>query len=353
MTDLSGRTPIEPGRAAASARPRPSPGGPPPTPRTRESRLARIGRGVAAMPVWRFGLAAVGSVALFVSVYAVFVLSRPGQQLENIALMGAQLRGAAAREESLTYLSQVTVLTFALALVGIAAVAFVRRRPGLGVVVAGVMGASTVVAEVLKDVLPRPELVSGPVWILRNDFPSGTATIAAALGVGALLVAPDRLRWIVLPIGAVFAAIIGQSTQITGWHRMSGAIGGVLLVMAFASAALFVVGRFGLVQPTALGRIHPKIRAAILAVPAVAFVIAVVALVMLVAFPLLQVPANADAVFLHTVFELLGFGFTILAFVVFASVIEPFSFGRSAAAARPATLEAALPEALLPDDEER
>jgi hypothetical protein len=287
-----------------------------------------------ASPTWRFGLAAAAAAALFAAVYGVFVLSRPGQRLENIALMGAQLRGDAARDESLAYLSQVTVLTFALALVGIAAIAFVRRRPGLGVLVAAVMGASTITAELLKDVLPRPVLLEGPAWILRNDFPSGTATVAAALGIGALLVAPDRLRWLVLPVGAIFAAIIGQSTQITGWHRMSGAIGGVLLVMAAAAAALFVLGRFGLVQRTSVGRVHPRLRAAILVLPAAALIIAIAALSLLVAFPLLQVPRDADAVFLHTVFELLGFGFTILAFVGFATVIEPFSFGRSAARGR-------------------
>jgi len=348
MTDASAPGPTDPGRAAtasSTSRPTPRAARRPRRDPVREGPLAVALRRIMASPTWRFGLAAAAAAALFAAVYGVFVLSRPGQRLENIALMGAQLRGDAARDESLAYLSQVTVLTFALALVGIAAIAFVRRRPGLGVLVAAVMGASTITAELLKDVLPRPALLEGPIWILRNDFPSGTATVAAALGIGALLVAPDRLRWLVLPVGAIFAAIIGQSTQITGWHRMSGAIGGVLLVLAFASAALLVLARIGLVQPTSLGRVHPRLRAAILLLPAVALVVAVSALTLLVAFPLLQVPENADAVFLHTVFELLGFGFTIAAFVVFASVIEPYSFGRSG---RPATAPAAGPPAAGP-----
>ncbi|HEU4919519.1 MAG TPA: phosphatase PAP2 family protein [Candidatus Limnocylindrales bacterium] len=332
MTDARSPGPTDPGPAATASSTSRAAAGTAGRPRRDAAAggplFAAIGR-ITVSASWRFGLAAAAAAALFGAVYGVFVLSLPGQRLENIALMGAQLRGAAAREESLTVLSQVTVLTFALALVGIAAIAFVRRRPGLGVLVAGVMGISTVVAELLKDVLPRPALVEGPIWILRNDFPSGTATVAAALGIGALLVSPDRLRWLVLPVGAIFAAIIGQSTQITGWHRMSGAIGGVLLVLAFASAALVVLARVGLVQPTSLGRVHPKLRAVILVLPAVALIVAVAALTLLVAFPLLQVPENADAVFLHTVFELLGFAFTIAAFVVFASVIEPYSFGRS------------------------
>ncbi len=288
-------------------------------------------RRIAESAAWRLSATAVASVVVFAAVYVVFVLSEQGRRLEDTALMGAQLRGAAVREESLAFLSQLTVLSYALAILGLVAVAFIRRRPGLGVLVAGVMGGATVVAEVLKDVLPRPETIAGPAWILRNDFPSGTATVAASLGIGALLVAPDRLRWVVLPLGAIFAAVIGQSTQITGWHRMSAAIGGVLLVIAAASAALLLLARIGLVHRSPWGRVHPRIHLALLVVPAAAFLIATSALLLLVAFPLLQTPRDAESVFLHTVSELFGFGFTIVAFVAFASVIEPFSFGRSAA----------------------
>lgn len=278
----------------------------------------------------RFGLAAAGSLGLFVLVYWGLVLSRPGQRLENLALMGAQLRGDAARETSLGVLSQVTVLSLALAIIGLVVVAAIRKRPGLGVLVAGIVGGSTALAEILKDVLPRPELVSGPAWILRNDFPSGTATVAAGLGIGALLVAPDRLRWVILPIGALFAAVIGQSTQITGWHRMSGAVGAVLLVMAVASAALVLLERIGHVHRSPWGRVDRRVRFALLVLPLAALAIAAALILMLVVFPVLQVPRDADSVFLHTVFELAGFGFTIVAFIGFGSLIEPFSLGRSA-----------------------
>lgn len=332
MRDADAADTAEPGTAEPGAQAEPPAEAPArPSAAARARLVRRIANRLASSPAWRFGLAAVGSAVLLVAMYAAFVLTRSGQRLENIGLIGAQLRGASVRAESLGYLAQLTVLTFALAILGLIAVAFVRRRPGLGVLVGAVMAGSVLLAEFLKGVLPRPELVSGPTWILRNDFPSGTATVAAAIGVGALLVAPDRLRWVVLPIGAAFAAVIGQSTQVTGWHRMSGALGGVLLVMSVASSALILLARVGLVQPTRRGRIHPTLRAAILVVPAGTLIISASALALLVAFPLLQVPANADAAFLHTVFELLGFGFTVLAFVLFASVIEPFSLGRSRA----------------------
>ncbi len=314
----------------------PSAPAPPPPPTTTAtttqrapSRVATAIDWLSARPAWRFGAAALGSAAFFGLLYWGFVLSRPGQRLENLALMGAQLRGDSAREASLGYLSQLTVLPFALAIIGLAVVAALRKRPGFGVLVAGIVGGSTLLAEILKEVLPRPELVAGPAWILRNDFPSGTATVAAALGIGALLVAPDRLRWVILPIGALFAAVIGQSTQISGWHRMSGAVGAVLLVVGVAAAALVLLDRIGHVHRSPWGRVDRRVRIALLALPLVAFAIAAALIIMLVAFPLLQTPRDADSVFLHTVFELAGFGFTILAFIAFATLIEPFSLGRS------------------------
>jgi membrane-associated phospholipid phosphatase len=315
MTGASEQTP---GSVEGAPRPRP------PAPR----RIDAAWRRLIATASRRFGLATIGATIVLVAIYAVFVLTEPGQRLENSALMGAQLRRDAVRDESLGYLSQVTIVSYAAAMFCLVAVAFLRRRLGLGALVGIAMGGSVVLAELLKELLPRPELVAGPAWILRNDFPSGHATIAASIGIGALLVAPDRLRWVVLPAGAVLAAVIGQSSQITGWHRMSSAAGGVVLVIAAACGALFLLARRGYVQPTERGRVHRRLRAAILVLPVLAFVVAAAALILLVAFPLLQAPRDADSVFLHTVFELLGFGFTIVAFVVFAGIIEPFSLGR-------------------------
>ena len=120
-------------------------------------------------------------------------------------------------------------MSFAFAIVFLFLIAIARRRFALGLLVVVVMSGSAAAAELLKVILPRPELVTGPAWILRNSFPSGSATIAAAIGAGLLLVSPDRIRWAVLVIAAALPATIGQATQITGWHRMSDAIGGVLL----------------------------------------------------------------------------------------------------------------------------
>ncbi|MEO5965715.1 MAG: hypothetical protein ABIR11_09645 [Candidatus Limnocylindrales bacterium] len=262
--------------------------------------------------------------------YAVFVLTVAGQRLENLGLEGAALRDQVDREGSLWSLSQLSMLSFGIAIMIVFGAALIRRRPGLGVLAAVVMIVSVALAEALKEILPRPELVTGPAWLLRNSFPSGTATVAAAIAVGALLVAPGRLRWLVIPAGAVYVAIIGQATQIVGWHRLSGAVGGVLLVFIVASIALVALALADLIVAAEDGRVHRRIRLALLGGAAVVLALGALILALPVAFPLLVAPAGATSAFAHTSLDLLGVGLTIFAFVAFAYVLEPFSLGRRA-----------------------
>ncbi|HEX5589671.1 MAG TPA: hypothetical protein VFX65_05225, partial [Candidatus Limnocylindrales bacterium] len=168
----------------------------------------------AAGPRLRFAIATIAAAAAFWLVYAAFVLTEPGQRAENLALLGAELRSEADRAASLGRLSLISVVSFGLGILLVFLGATMRRRAMLGIAVAAVMAGSVVAAELLKELLPRPALVAGPAWILRNDFPSGHSTIGAAVAVGLLLVAPDRLRWLVLPAGALAAGFIGHATQV-------------------------------------------------------------------------------------------------------------------------------------------
>jgi membrane-associated phospholipid phosphatase len=279
-------------------------------------------------PAWRFALAAAIATVSFWGIYAAFVLTETGQRVENEALLAAALHAASDRAESLADLSTISEWTFAVAVVGVLGMTLVQRRPGLGVLVATVMVGSVVLAELAKDLLPRPELVSGPAWMLRNSFPSGHATVASAIGIGALLASPDRLRWLVMPMGAVYAAVIGQATQVAGWHRLSGAIGGVVLVVAVASLALCVLASMGRVQATDDGRLDRRIRGLLLLVAAASLVVALLVLGLPAVFPILRAPDGAPGAFAHTAFDLVGFGVTILTFVAFAALIEPYTLGR-------------------------
>ena len=281
----------------------------------------------------RFAVVALLAAAGALTTYLGLVTTEIGQRLENLALQGSALRAVAERSAGLDRLGQVSVAVFTAALLVVLAVAAVRRRPGLGLVLVGLMAGSVIVVEVLKLVLDRPALLDGPSWILRNSFPSGSAAVATAMAVGAILVSPDRLRWLVVPIGVAYSAIVCEAIQTTGWHRLSDAVGGALLVIAVVAGGLAVLARAGLVQSTPHGRIERRIRAALIIAGTVALAVAGVTLAIAVAFPLLVSPTGGRRVFLQTAFPLLGVGCVTLALVGFAAVVEPFTIGRGPAPA--------------------
>jgi hypothetical protein len=283
----------------------------------------------AAAP--RFAATAIVALVLFGVTYWAFVATEVGQSMENLAVRGAELRSPATRAVSLERLTQISVLTFALAITAVFIVGVLRRRPGLGAVVGVIMVLSVVLAELLKEFLPRPTLVPGPAWILRNTFPSGSAAVATAIAVGALLVAPDRLRWLALALGAPYVAFIGDAIQTSGWHRLSDTFGSTLLVIAVASTGLAVLARLDLAQPSPFGRVDRRIRYALFALALGTLLVGTLMLVLVVAFPILSSPEGARRAFLQTAFPLFGAGLTIIALVTFARVIEPFSLGQARA----------------------
>jgi membrane-associated phospholipid phosphatase len=319
----------------------PGPGQPASAPAPGRSRPSADAGSRAGRPVIRFLAATLLAGAGVVVVRAVFVLTEAGQRLENLALSGAALQTTADREASLGRLSVVSILTVAAALVLVVMVGAARRRLGLGLLIAAAMGVAVVLAEVLKDALSRPELVSGPAWLLRNSFPSGHAAIGAAIGMALLLLSPDRLRWLALPIGALLSAFLGQATQVAGWHRTSDAFGGVLLAMAVLSAALVVLAVRGFVRPSTRGLVSARVHRSIAAVGGGLILLGLLILAIAALFPILRAPAGAEGAFLYTTLDLVGSGATLLAFVAFSLTIEPFSLGsteeepQSAVAASP------------------
>lgn len=294
----------------------------------RASRRSRRFRPAAGSPPVRFAATLLAALALLVLTYLIFATTELGQVIENLALRGAEFRSEADREAALGRLSAVTVAIFALAVVIVVSVGFLRRREPLALIAAATMVGAVVLAEVLKGVLPRPALVEGPVWLLRPSFPSGSAAVAAAIAIGGLMVAPDRLRWMAMTGGVVFAGLIVEAVQTTGWHRLSDTFGGVLLVIVVGSAGLMALARGGYVVPSEAARIDRRVRVALLVLAAGAILLGIALAILPVIFPLLAAPAGARRSILQTAFPLIGIGATAAAIVVFARVIEPYSFGR-------------------------
>ena len=317
---MNDRPPDDPGPGGAGTTPVASP------PATQPAGARRRPRRVS--PTWRFTLAGLAAAGLLWLDYRVFVQTEPGQRIENLALLGAELQAVGVREESLASLSQISVLTFGLATLVVFGAALFRGRPWLGITVAAAMGVSVLLGEVLQEILPRPQLVEGPAWILRNSFPSGHATVAAAIGAGALAVSPGRLRWLIAPLGAAYAAVIGQANLVAGWHRMSGTVGGVLLVIAVMLLALALLAAGGRVDPSTDGRMNRRARWVFVGAGAAALAVGTVVAVLPIVFPLLSAPQGASNAFMHTAVEMAAVGAAILAFAAFLAVIEPYALDR-------------------------
>jgi hypothetical protein len=270
-----------------------------------------------------FAFALVGLVTTYVGLVA----TEAGQSVENLAVRGAELRSDADHAAGLERLSVVSVVSFAIAIGAVLVVGAARRRLALGVALGALMGLSVVAAEALKGVLARPALVEGPTWLLRNTFPSGSATVAVAIAIGAGLICAERLRWLSVAAGALYAAVIADAVQTTGWHRLSDTIGGALLVIATVSAGVGLLARAGFMPRTAHGRIDRRLRGALLVGTIVVTGLALAILLIAAMFPLLTSPDGGRRVFLQTAFPLLGAGIVGTLVIAFAWVVEPYGLG--------------------------
>ncbi len=273
----------------------------------------------------RFLWAAIGSAAVFAAAYATLILTAPGQEFENFALMGARQEFAELRESSLAELSDISMLGFTVAIGLVMLVALLRRKPVLAFTVAAIMGVSVVIAEVAKHVLVRPELIDAPPRWLNNSFPSGHVTIAVAIGIGAVLVAPYAFRSIVTILAAVYAMGIGQAVEVAGWHRLSGVIGATFLVLTVAALGLYLLARSGRVQPFGGSRYIGALIATVL-LGGWAVIIGGIGLVFGIGrlVPIPASPTQGELLLSYTATLLIGTAVIAIAFPAFLWLIRPY-----------------------------
>ena len=190
----------------------------------------------------RFGvLLAVFAAAMLAvfALYAVMVQTEGGQDLDAAAYSGLEVEPGLGSNLADTILQAFTLGSMALGAFAIAGIGYSRGRVSLALVPVAVIAGSLVTTEVLKHViLERPDLLA--IGDTTNTYPSGHTTIAAGLGVGAILVVPASVRPAVT-IGAVaFVSAIGVATVAGGWHRPSDVLGAYLVTVGVA--ALVVAG---------------------------------------------------------------------------------------------------------------
>jgi membrane-associated phospholipid phosphatase len=185
----------------------------------------------------RLALVSVAATGVAVGLYLATVGTRVGQLVGELILGGrpASAPIVADAEQILSTMSRSSLVVGALTVVGIAAV---QRRPRLATAAAITILGANATTQILKVVvLDRTDLLDGVFYPLPNSFPSGHATAAASIAVGAILVLPPLLRAPTVILSSVVVAVVGVSTIAAGWHRMADAVGGVFVATAWGAGA--------------------------------------------------------------------------------------------------------------------
>jgi undecaprenyl-diphosphatase len=116
-----------------------------------------------------------------------------------------------------------------------------RGRIRAAAFLAAAVGAAVLLAAVAKALVARPA-IEGPAT--DHSFPSGTATLTAAIVVAVVLLAPPgRLRALLALVGAAFLLVHGGAIVFEEWHYPSDVLAGWSLALASASAAWLAFGR--------------------------------------------------------------------------------------------------------------
>lgn len=210
-------------------------GGPVPVPRTpRPGPVAGTAARVATALL--VALVAAASVA---ATWRVFVGTEHGQAVDQASLEGAHIGRNRLWEIAEPVLDVVSVGFIAVAVLTCVVIAVARRRWGLALVAALVLGGANLTTRVLKvGLLDRPDLGHGPSF---NTLPSGHTTAAASVAVAVLLVVPPRGRPWAAVLGAGYAGATGVSTLIGQWHRPSDVVAGLLVVLLWGALACAVL----------------------------------------------------------------------------------------------------------------
>jgi membrane-associated phospholipid phosphatase len=186
---------------------------------------------------------AVVASLLVAIVYVLAVRTPWGQHLDAAALRGRYLLSRRDVRGAQRLHTTIDIASVALFGGAILLVAFLRGRPRLAIAVAALLVGSLATSELLKHLLGRPRFAGVDPLRHAPSYPSGHTTIAMALTVGAIFVAPRRYRGIVAAVGVAFAAAIGCSLVVTASHRPSDTIGAVLIVTAWSAAVAMTVAR--------------------------------------------------------------------------------------------------------------
>ena len=178
------------------------------------------------------------ALVVFFAVWVLAVGTEIGQEADDAALTGGRAAPDRAQTAADNLLRIVSVGSLVAAIAVLSGLAWLRRRPGLLLVPAAVIGLSLVATELFKHViLERPDLAVTSK-LPDNSYPSGHTTVAISIGLAALIVATARLRGLVGLGAALLAAAGGVFVVTADWHRPSDPIGSFALTLAVTALVL-------------------------------------------------------------------------------------------------------------------
>ncbi len=187
--------------------------------------------GQAGAARWRHDAGGLLAVTVaFVGVYVAAVLTGVGQRADNVVVLAGFDHPDAWLNDT-PVLHSVRPVTVAVAFALIVVVTI--RRYGASALVSTALFPLLVsgAAEVVKRVLPRPELHGTSARLPVPSFPSGHVATALALWWAAIEVVPDGLRRAAIWVGAVWVVLVTTTSLTDHAHRVSDVIGSCLLVV--------------------------------------------------------------------------------------------------------------------------
>lgn len=187
-----------------------------------------------------------GGGILMVASYLVFVLTPAGQRWDDQGLIGrlGHEHGARTIRDLLNSIDRFSMIVMLAVLI---VIALARHRRWLAVASAGGFAGAVVSAELLKRILPRPDLAPEFTELISDKgidtFPSGHATISTAFVLALVMVSRNTFRPVVALVGVLWCSLIAVSTVTAGWHRPSDAVGGIALATAWMALSGWILAR--------------------------------------------------------------------------------------------------------------
>lgn len=186
----------------------------------------------------RLALITIGlGVATLTAATVLVVWTKPGQRADERSRWSVAVPPE-MRETIGAWLGTVSIGSIVAVLLLVLAVGLLRRSLGLALAAVVLVAGANVTTQLLKELIPRPSYGVGPIG---NSLPSGHTTAWTSLGLAVLLVAPRRLRPLLVLLASAVATFTGASTVLERWHRPSDVIAAFGVCAVWAGAVLWVL----------------------------------------------------------------------------------------------------------------